>query len=95
MKAIRVSILAVFLLVGTVHAQDRDVLYQLSSMAALKAGVYDGFRTYADVKQHGDFGIGTFEAINGEMIAVDGTVYQVKTDGHVYTDLLRRHDILR
>jgi acetolactate decarboxylase len=85
MKAIRVSILAVFLLVGMVHAQDRDVLYQLSSMAALKAGVYDGFRTVADVKQHGDFGIGTFEAINGEMIALDDAVYQVKTDGHVYT----------
>lgn len=85
MKAIRVSILAVFVLVGTVHAQDRDVLYQLSSMAALKAGVYDGFTTYTEVKQHGDFGIGTFENIDGEMIEVDGTVYQVKTDGHVYT----------
>ena len=85
MNAILVSILAVFLLVGTVHAQDRDVLYQLSSMAALKSGVYDGFKTYADVKRHGDFGIGTFEAINGEMIELDGTVYQVRTDGHVYT----------
>lgn len=84
MNAIRVSILAFFFLVGTVHAQDRDVLYQLSSMAALKAGVYDGFRAYADVKLHGDFGIGTFEGIDGEMIELDGTVYQVSADGHVY-----------
>lgn len=84
MKTIHMSILAVFLLAGTVHAQDRDVLYQLSSMAALKAGVYDGFRAYTDVKQHGDFGIGTFEGIDGEMIELDGTVYQVSTDGHVY-----------
>ena len=85
MKVIRHSILVVFLLVGTVHAQDRDVLYQLSSMAALKAGAYDGFKTYADVTRHGDFGIGTFQGIDGEMIELDGTVYQVKTDGHVYT----------
>ncbi len=79
------SIVALCLLVGTVHAQDRDVLYQLSSMAALKAGAYDGIKTYADVTRHGDFGIGTFEGINGEMIELDGTVYQVKTDGKVYT----------
>lgn len=84
MKAFRLSILAVFLLVGMVYAQDRDVLYQLSSMAALKAGVYDGFRAYAYVKLHGDFGIGTFEGIDGEMIELDGTVYQVSADGHVY-----------
>ena len=85
MKANRMSMVAVFLLVGTVHAQDRDVLYQLSSMAALKAGAYDGVKTCADVKRHGDFGIGTFENINGEMIELDGTVYQASTDGHVYT----------
>ena len=72
-------------LASPAFAQDRDVLYQLSSMAALKAGVFDGFRTYADVNRHGDFGIGTFENIDGEMIEVDGVVYQVKADGRVCT----------
>ena len=80
-------ILALFFTAGMICAQEpgpRDILYQLSSMEALKAGDYNGYKTYADVKRRGDFGIGTFEDIDGEMIEVDGTVYQVKTDGKVY-----------
>ena len=84
MNSIRILWMAILLSAATVQAQDRDVLYQLSSMAALKAGVYNGFKTYAEVKQHGDFGIGTFEGIDGEMIELDGTVYQASTDGRVY-----------
>lgn len=31
----------------------------------------------------GDTGIGTFEGLNGEMIMLDGTVYQALGDGRV------------
>ena len=41
-------------------------------MTALLDGVYDGGVTYADLESHGDFGLGTFNASEGEMIAVDG-----------------------
>ena len=34
-----------------------------------------------ELKQHGDTGIGTFEGLNGEMIVLDGTVYQAVADG--------------
>lgn len=61
----------------------RDVLYQLSTYSALKAGVYDGLQRYGDVKKHGDFGIGAFDAMDGEMILLDGTVYRVAADGKV------------
>ena len=84
MKLIQLSILVIFLSVGTAHARNRDVLYQLSSMAALKAGAYEGLKPYSYIKERGDFGIGTFENIDGEMVEVDGKVYQVKTDGKVY-----------
>ena len=85
MKRVQLSVLVVLLLTGSAFARDRDVLYQLSSMAALKAGVYDGMKPYRYVKERGDFGIGTFENIDGEMIELDGKVYQVRTDGQVYT----------
>ena len=88
MNLARHLIFAVFFAAGTICAQEpngRDVLYQLSSMQALKAGDFSGYRAYTQVKEHGDFGIGTFENIDGEMIELDGTVYQVKTDGKVYT----------
>jgi acetolactate decarboxylase len=30
------------------------------------------------LKEYGDFGIGTFEGLDGEMVAVDGNFYQIK-----------------
>jgi acetolactate decarboxylase len=64
---------------------DREVLYQVSTIDALMQGVFDGVEPVAELKKHGDFGIGTFDALDGEMIVLDGTVYQAKADGHIYT----------
>jgi acetolactate decarboxylase len=47
------------------------------------AGVYDGDLTFQSLARHGDFGLGTFEALDGEMIALDGAFYQIKADGRV------------
>ncbi len=63
---------------------DRDILYQVSTIDALMQSVYDGVMNFGEVKEHGDFGIGCFEGIDGEMIALDGEYYQVKADGVAY-----------
>ena len=63
---------------------DRDVLYQVSTIDALMQGVFGGVKPIGELRTHGDFGIGTFHALNGEMTVLDGAVYQVKADGHVY-----------
>jgi acetolactate decarboxylase len=63
---------------------DRDTLYQVSTLGALKSGFYDGDISYAELGERGDSGIGTFESLDGEMVALDGTFYQVKVDGEVY-----------
>jgi acetolactate decarboxylase len=60
-----------------------DVLYQVSTIDALLAGVYDAAADVALVLEHGDFGLGTFEALDGEMIVLDGLVYQAAADGAV------------
>ena len=62
----------------------RETLYQVSTIDALVQGVFDGIQPVGDMKQHGDFGIGTFEALDGEMIVLNGVVYQAKADGRVY-----------
>jgi len=64
-------------------ADNRETLYQVSTIDALIQGVYEGFQPVGELKSHGDFGIGTFNALDGEMIVLDGTVYQVKADGTV------------
>jgi acetolactate decarboxylase len=37
-----------------------------------------------ELKRYGDFGIGTFDALDGEMICLDGAFYQIKADGIAY-----------
>ena len=58
-------------------------LSQISLLNALLLGEYDGFVSVEDVKTYGDTGIGTFDTLDGEMIFLDGIVYQAKVDGSV------------
>ena len=62
-----------------------DVVFQTSTINALLGGVYDGDITYKDLKKHGDFGIGTFNSLDGEMIGLEGKFYQIKDDGMAYS----------
>ncbi|MBU0548549.1 MAG: acetolactate decarboxylase [Candidatus Omnitrophica bacterium] len=77
-------VILVFNLLGCGHLPDREVLYQASTIQALSAGDYDGQVTLCALKGHGDFGLGTFQGLDGEMVALDGLFYQVKVNGHVY-----------
>ncbi len=63
---------------------NRETLSQVSTINALLAGVYDGILTVGELKGYGDFGIGTFEGLDGEMVELDGNLYQVKSDGAAY-----------
>ena len=85
-----VTMLCVLASCVTVHAEENaatldgtngDVLYQVALIQSLVQGYYDGIITVGELKQHGDTGIGTFEGLNGEMIVLDGTVYQAVADG--------------
>lgn len=61
-----------------------DSLTQVSTIDAVLNGLYDGVVTYGELKDYGDFGTGTFDGLDGEMIALDGEFYQVKADGVAY-----------
>jgi acetolactate decarboxylase len=62
---------------------DQATLFQVSTSGALVQGVYKGAVTIGELKSHGDFGLGTFEELDGEMVALDGHFYQVHSDGRV------------
>ena len=59
-------------------------LYQTSTINALLDGVYQGDLPVGELLQHGDTGIGTFDHLDGEMIVVDGKVWQLRAYGRVY-----------
>ena len=62
----------------------REILAQISTIDAILNGVYDGVVDFGTLKKYGDFGIGTFEGLDGEMLGFDGNFYQVKADGIAY-----------
>jgi acetolactate decarboxylase len=62
-----------------------DALYQYGIIDGLLAGVFDGNLTIKSLRKQGDFGIGTFNHADGELIALMDTVYKVKFDGSVET----------
>lgn len=59
----------------------RHALFQTSLMAALLDGIYEDDMTVAQLLEHGDFGIGTFNALDGEMVVVDDVAYRLRGDG--------------
>jgi acetolactate decarboxylase len=61
----------------------RHLVYQTSLMSALLDGIYDGDTTVATLLEHGDFGLGTFNALDGEMLILDGVCYRMRVDGTV------------
>ncbi len=58
-------------------------IYQVSTFTALLEAELDGDTTYREIKLHGDFGLGTFNGVDGEMIALDGEYYQLHAGGSV------------
>jgi acetolactate decarboxylase len=61
----------------------RHLIYQTSLMSALLDGVYDGDTSVGTLLEHGDFGLGTFNALDGEMLILDGVCYRMRVDGTV------------
>jgi acetolactate decarboxylase len=67
---------------GARHGQQTaGEVYQTSTMAALLDGIYDGDMTIAELLTHGDFGLGTFNHLDGEMVVLDGICHHLRSDG--------------
>src|SRR3984893_13020907 len=58
-------------------------LFQVSTSGALVQGVYERAVSSSLLLNYGDFGLGTFEYLDGEMVVLDGAIFQVRSDGKV------------
>jgi len=58
-------------------------LFQVSTSAALVEGVYQGAVRVSRLLRHGDFGLGTFVDLDGEMVVLDGVCYQISANGAI------------
>ena len=51
---------------------------------AILEGFYEANTTMADLKAKGNFGIGTFNDLDGELVLLDDVVYQLDVDGNAH-----------
>lgn len=58
-------------------------LFQVSTSAALVEGLYQGAVRVSHLLAHGDFGVGTFANLDGEMVVLDGACYQISASGAI------------
>jgi len=63
---------------------EHHTMYQVSTAGALVEGVYQGAVSVRMVREHGDFGLGTFEDLDGEMVVLEGHVFRVSSSGEVH-----------
>jgi acetolactate decarboxylase len=63
---------------------EHHTVFQVSTVGALAEGVYQGAVRVATLREHGDFGLGTFDGLDGELVALDGAFVQVGADGSVH-----------
>jgi acetolactate decarboxylase len=60
---------------------DPHVVFQTSTIGALLDGAYDGDVPVGEVLEHGDHGLGTLDALDGELVVVDGAAHAARVDG--------------
>ncbi|WP_414470044.1 acetolactate decarboxylase [Methanobacterium sp. ACI-7] len=65
------------------HIDENHTLFQVSTLSLLSVGNFDGNFSVLELKKYGDTGIGTFNSLDGEMIELDGVIYQVKSSGAI------------
>lgn len=64
-------------------ALEKHSLFQVSTSNALVKGVFSGVMTVGELRRHGDFGLGTFAGLDGELIMVDGECFRATAGGEV------------
>ncbi len=81
----KTTLLLIVLLLSAliISAEGEKIVTQASTVNAVLKGMYDGTITFGDLKKYGDFGIGYFDRMGGEAMALDGVFYKIKSDGLV------------
>lgn len=60
-----------------------DQFYHYSIWYAFVNKVYDGLLSASELKQQGDLGLGSYNALDGELVMLNGELFRVTQDGKV------------
>ena len=68
---------------ATKSAPANNRIYLSAPVNALVEGIFEENIPVAEIRKHGDFGLGTFNDLDGELVMLDGQVYRAAADGSV------------
>lgn len=83
LRVVRTAVLAACVVLALAVVAVAGELYQVGTIQSLGAGDYAGRETVAVLARHGDFGLGTLDGLDGEMVALDGRFYHIDSKGVV------------
>lgn len=63
------------------NSQNDDTIFFTSLNYAIQQGQYDGVAPVGQLREQGDFGLGSEEKLAGELIILDGTFYSIDSAG--------------
>ena len=81
---VMVFVIATCMTGNAAPAEPKDTLYQVSTVTGLEHGIFFPTTTVGDLRQRGDTGVGAFEAMDGEMILLNGKAYNAEYSGKVF-----------
>ncbi len=58
-------------------------LYQYSTMGALVGGLFEGTFKMSEVLKSGNYGIGTMDGLDGELVIIEGKPYLIESNGNI------------
>ncbi|MDQ5986221.1 MAG: Alpha-acetolactate decarboxylase [Syntrophus sp. SKADARSKE-3] len=61
-----------------------NAVYLSAPVNAMLKGYYEENTTLTSLKNHGNFGLGTFNNLDGEMVMLDNIIYQLHADGKTH-----------
>ena len=65
------------------NSPHNNQLYLCAPINALVEGIYEQKIPFTEIKQRGDFGLGTFDHLDGEMVMLNGDIFQIDSHGRV------------
>ncbi|TZF85846.1 acetolactate decarboxylase (plasmid) [Pedobacter sp. BS3] len=68
------------------HAESKEnnTLYTAGHAGAFIGGLYDAYYPYSKLKLHGDFGLGAPDKLDGELLLLNGHIYQTQSSGKTF-----------
>jgi acetolactate decarboxylase len=70
--------------VAIAQQSNSKTLFTAGHAGAFIGGLYDGYYPYSRLKQHGDFGLGAPDKLDGEVLMLNGRIYQTQAGGKTF-----------